>query len=257
MSLLLQSAGASSTTYTYTVAGGFLLAGSADISKSVVPSVSGGLTLAGSGASSRSITYTASGGVLFAGTSAITITHVPPASGGKVFGGSAATEFVSLTPSVFTYSPSGGLTFTGNASTEIAAVVAGGSYGGGGSTLGTGKATRTEPRIEIKPEPKEFEFAPLGGFWLGGSAHVSRTRSVVARINQPRGRAASRVAFSRVHKTASPRVALSGRSRCRLVSVPVFVQAKPKVDTAAIVAAARHARRTREEAEVAMIMSQF
>jgi hypothetical protein len=78
MSLLLQSAGASSTTYTYTVAGGFLLAGSADISKSVVPSVSGGLTLAGSGASSRSITYTASGGVLFAGTSAITITHVPP-----------------------------------------------------------------------------------------------------------------------------------------------------------------------------------
>lgn len=256
MSLLLQSAGASSTTYTYTGAGGFLLAGSATLSKSVVPSVSGGIVLAGSSASSRSVTYTASGGVLFAGTSAITITHVPPASGGKVFGGSAVTEFVSLTPSVFAYSPSGGLTFTGNAATEIASVVTGGSYGGGGASLGARKTTRTEPRIEIKPEPKEFEFAPRGGLWLSGSAPVSRTRSVVARINQPRGRAASRVAFSRVYKAASPRVALSGRSRCRLVSVQVFVPAK-KVDTAAIVAAARQARRTREEAEVAMILSNF
>jgi hypothetical protein len=246
MSLLLQFAGASSTTYTYTVAGGFLLAGSAEISKSVVPSVSGGLTLAGSGASSRSITYTASGGILFDGTSAITITHVPPASGGKVFGGSAATEFVSAGSTVFSYSPSGGLTFTGNAEASFVSATPAAS---GGMWKWAGR--------KRNPKPKQFGITGSGGLSLGGSAHVSRTRSVVARINQPRGRATSRVAFSRVHKTASPRVALSGRSRCRLVSVPVFVPAKPRVDTAAIVAAARHARRTREEAEVAMIMSQF
>ena len=256
MSLLLAFAGASSTTYTYAGAGGFLLAGSATLSKSVVPSVSGGIVLAGSSASSRSITYTASGGVLFAGTSAITITHVPPASGGKVFGGSAVTEFVSLTPTVYTYSPSGGLTLTGNSSAELASVVTGGAYGGGGATFGPKRAAVPAPIIETKPAPKEFEFTPRGGFWLGGSAPVSRTRSITARITQRKGRAASPVAFSRNYKTSKPRVAFSGRSRCRLVSVPVFVPAK-KVDTAAIVAAARDARRTREEAEVAMIMSQF
>ena len=245
MSLLLAFAGASSTTYTYAGAGGFLLAGSATLSKSVVPSVSGGIVLAGSSASSRSITYTASGGVIFAGTSAITITHVPPAIGGKVFGGSAVTEFVSLTPTVYTYSPSGGLTFSGNAESSF---VSSAPAASGGMWKWAGRKRNNKP--------KHFGFASSGGLRLGGSAPVSRTRSVTARITQRSGRAASPVAFSRNYKTSKTRVAFSGRSRCRLVSVPVFVPAK-KVDTAAIVAAARHARRTREEAEVAMIMSQF
>ena len=225
MSLLLQFASASSTTYTYAGAGGLSFGGTAEVA--------------------RSITYTASGGVLFAGTSVITITHFPPTSGGKVFGGSAVTEFVPSTPTVYTYSPSGGLTFSGNAESSF---VSSAPAASGGMWRWAGRKRNTKP--------KQFGFASSGGLRLGGSAPVSRTRSITARIAQRRGRAASPVAFSRNYKTSKPRVAFSGRSRCRLVSVPVFVPAK-KVDTAAIVAAARHARRTREEAEVAMIMSQF
>jgi hypothetical protein len=196
-------------------------------------------------ASSTTYTYAGAGGLSFGGTSVITITHFPPTSGGKVFGGSAVTEFVPSTPTVYTYSPSGGLTFSGNAESSF---VSSAPAASGGMWRWAGRKRNTKP--------KQFGFASSGGLRLGGSAPVSRTRSITARIAQRRGRAASPVAFSRNYKTSKPRVAFSCRSRCRIVSVPVFVPAK-KVDTAAFVAAARHARRTREEAEVAMIMSQF
>lgn len=269
--------GGGSVTYSYAGTGGLLFAGSGELSKTKVPSVSGGvlfagtsavsrsrtfivsggLTLAGAGAYARAITYTASGGVLFAGTSEIAITHVPPASGGKTFGGAAATSFVPAAGAVvYTYAGTGGMTFTGSSASEfVAAPVVG--TGGGWITWTVDRAFRRNlKKVEDKkqPEPRAFEFSPRGGFAFGGSAKVSRTRHVVARISQRRGRAASPVSFSRIAKTSSPCVTYSGRARHRLVSVPVFVPVK-RVDTAAIVAAARNARRTREEAEVAMIFS--
>jgi len=226
MSLLLTLSGSSASTFTYAGTGGILFAGAGEVS--------------------RSITCTASGGVMFAGTSAIAITHVTPVTGGKVFGGSAVTGFVSAGAVVFSYSPSGGITFSGNASASVTPAAA-----EGGGSIWQWAGRRRAPIV-----PSKFEHEASGGLSLGGSARVSRTRSIVARIHPRRSRAASRVSFARVPKTSAPRVTFSGRSRCSIVSVPVFKPAR-KVDTAAIIATASRARRTREEAEVAMILSTF
>ena len=95
----------------------------------------------------RTITVTGTGGFTLAGTAEISITVVPLQSGGAAFGGSAATEFISAaivaTPSggggwisrtagrlfsratavpvarVFAYSPSGGISFGGAAPTSF------------------------------------------------------------------------------------------------------------------------------------------
>ncbi len=274
MSLLLQLAGGGTTTFTYAGTGGFVFAGTSAVAKSKSPVasggvlfagtsavsrtrtfiVSGGMSFAGAGASSRSITYTATGGVLFAGTSAITVTHVPPASGGKVFGGAAATSFVPAGGLVYTYSPSGGATFIGNASTSFVAAPVVGS-GGGWITWTIDRAfDRRVKKVEQtkQPDPKQFEFTPSGGCRFGGSAKVSRTRAYVGNVKPRKGRAASSVSFTRVYRTASAPLEMSGRAKCRLVSVPRIVAPK-KIDHAEI--AQVTARRRREESELAAIFS--
>lgn len=246
--------GGSTVTYTYAGTGGLVFAGASALARTIVPSVSGGITFAGTGALSRSITYTASGGVLFAGTSAITVTHVPQGSGGKVFGGAATTSFVPAGGVVYTYSPSGGMTFTGDAATSFVAAPVVGS-GGGWITWTIDRAfDRHVKKVEEKkqPEPKSFEFTPLGGCRFGGSAKVSRTRAYVGSVKPRKDRAASSVSFTRVYDAASAPLEMSGRAKCRLVSIPRIVAPK-KIDHAAI--AQVSARRRREENDLAAIFS--
>lgn len=108
----------STHSFSYTMSGGLVLAGSAQEIRVDAPSPSGGLVLAGAAGYTRVASRSASGGLTFAGTAPESrVLHPASPTGGLVFGGVAS--------KVQAYATSGGLQFSGAASHNIVKSVTG------------------------------------------------------------------------------------------------------------------------------------
>lgn len=168
-----QAPGAGSVAYVWLPTGGFILSGTAPVTKGKVYAVSGGLTFGGTGPYNKGKVFVVSGGLVFGGVASTLYTtgtqaFVYTPSGGLVFGGTAPYNKGKV------FAVSGGLVFAGSAP-----LLKGKVFVPSGGLVFSGNATLIKGKV----------YVVSGGLTFGGSAPYEFSGTVVVAairtINSP------------------------------------------------------------------------
>jgi hypothetical protein len=166
-------AAAGGTAYTFSVSGGVVYGGGANLIKGRLQVPSGGIAFSGAAAQIRNRVAIPTGGIVFSGAAAQIHGRVSVPSGSIVFGGTAPLTNAAS----FVFSPSGGLLFSGSA-TQLHGRVA---IPTGGFAI-SGTAAQLHGRVSVPgggvtfsgivPLIKNNTIIPTGSITYGGSGNM-------------------------------------------------------------------------------------